>query len=64
MKIRFLGTTSDNGGCPTVYATDRGTYVVQGTIVSDSEALGGLRDLASDETAVEIPKELIKYFTE
>ncbi len=64
MKLRFPGTTSDDGGCPTVYATDRDTYVVQGTIVSDADALGGLRDLASDETAVEIPKELIKYFTE
>lgn len=31
MKLTHLGTTSKNGGCPEIYETDRGTYVVQGT---------------------------------
>jgi hypothetical protein len=62
MKLTFLGTTSDSGGCPAGYETDRGTFVVQGKIITDPEALSGLRDLAPDETVVEIPKGLIKYF--
>jgi len=34
MRLHFLGTTSDDGQCPTLYATDRGTYVVQGNVVT------------------------------
>ncbi|GAA0944916.1 hypothetical protein [Nonomuraea longicatena] len=64
MKVRFLGTTSDGGGCPAAYDTDRRTFIVQGKIVSDPEALAGLVNLAPDETVVEIPKELLRYFTE
>ncbi|WP_280359065.1 hypothetical protein [Nocardia otitidiscaviarum] len=31
MNLKFLGKGgSDSGGCPSLYATDRGTYVVQG----------------------------------
>lgn len=31
MRLRFLGKGgSHSGGCPTLYATDRDTYVVQG----------------------------------
>jgi hypothetical protein len=30
MKLRFLGSTSDDGQCPTLYETDRDTIVVQG----------------------------------
>ncbi|MBF6360561.1 hypothetical protein IU447_10575 [Nocardia farcinica] len=31
MRLRFLGKGgSDVGGCPTLYATDNGTYLVQG----------------------------------
>ncbi|MPZ86828.1 MAG: hypothetical protein GEU81_01920 [Nitriliruptorales bacterium] len=64
MRLRFLGTDSPSGGCPTLYATDRGTYVVQGRKVSDPEALGDLRDVLADETFVEIPRELLRYAEE
>lgn len=30
MRLRFLGKTTQGGGSPTLYATDRATYVVQG----------------------------------
>lgn len=30
MRLRFLGKSTQGGGSPTLYATDRGTYVVQG----------------------------------
>lgn len=61
MKLQFLGTTSESGGCPTLYRTDRGTYVVQGDAVTDPEALAALRDVLPGETFVEIPAELIRF---
>jgi hypothetical protein len=61
MKLEFLGTTSESGGCPTLYATDRGTYVVQGDAVTDPEALAALRDVLPGETFVEIPRELLRF---
>ncbi|MFI9381858.1 hypothetical protein [Kutzneria sp. NPDC052558] len=65
MKITFLGTTSSKGQCPTLYATDRGTYLVQGKIVSDPEAMVAIREtyagLADDETVVEIPAGLFRF---
>ncbi|MGH3631156.1 MAG: hypothetical protein ACRDRL_27405 [Sciscionella sp.] len=68
MKITFLGTTSTTGQCPTVYATDRDTYVVQGAKVLDDEALAELRKRANGipdhETVVEIPKALVEFFPE
>ncbi|MEU7141101.1 hypothetical protein ABZ942_16735 [Nocardia sp. NPDC046473] len=30
MKIRFLGKNTNGGNSPTLYLTDRGTYIVQG----------------------------------
>lgn len=64
MKLTFLGTPSKNGGCPTAFATDRGTYVVQGDKVTDAEALATLRKhgFPAHETAVEIPASLLPYF--
>lgn len=64
MKLTFLGTTSTGGGCPTVYATDRNTFVVQGTKVTDPGALAALaeRGLPDHETAIEIPAGLLSYF--
>lgn len=66
MKLTHLGTTSKTGGCPELYETDRGTYVVQGTKVTDTEALAALRErgLPDHETAVEIPKALLSFAPE
>lgn len=61
MKLRFLGSTSDDGQCPTLYETDRDTYVVQGDAVTDPEALAALRNVLPGETFVEIPKELLRF---
>lgn len=60
MKLTLLGTESENGGSPTLYATDRGTYVVQGWRVTDADALGTLR-VPGHETVVEIPAELLRF---
>lgn len=49
MQLRFLGKTTQGGGSPTLFATDRDTYVVQGWKVT------GQRD------SVEIPQRLLAY---
>lgn len=62
MRLTFLGKTSNSGDgqCPALYETDRGTYVVQGKIVTDRSALGDIRDLGPDETIVEIPADVLE----
>ncbi|WP_347813591.1 hypothetical protein [Actinomadura sp. 6K520] len=47
-----------------MYATDRGTYVVQGKVVTDTAALGDVRNLAGDETLVEIDPSLVRHLIE
>ncbi|MGH4019914.1 MAG: hypothetical protein ACRDT0_11880 [Pseudonocardiaceae bacterium] len=61
MRMRYLGKTagSDYGGCEALYATDRGTFGVQGKRVTDPEALAEVRDLAEDETVVEVPADVL-----
>jgi hypothetical protein len=49
MRLTFLGKNTQGGGSPTLYATDRDTYVVQGWKVPDRE------------TSVEIPKPLLRF---
>lgn len=61
MKLTHLGTESGDTGCPTVYATDRGTFVVQGWRLTDTEALVAMA-IPDHETAVEIPAELLRHF--
>jgi hypothetical protein len=62
MRLRLLGTDSEQGTCPTVYETDRGTFAVQGRLVVDREALADCVNLGTDEAVVEIPKDLVRYF--
>lgn len=60
MKLTLLGTESEGGQSPTLYATDRGTFVVQGWRVTDTEALTTL-DIPGHETVVEIPAALLRF---
>jgi hypothetical protein len=46
---------------PTVYRTDRESWVVQGWRVTDPEALAQM-DIPGGETAVEIPDRMIQFF--
>lgn len=64
MRLTFLGTDSEDGHCPTLYKTDRGTIVVQGYKINDPEAMRDVRDLAENETLVEIPRELLRFADE
>ncbi len=63
LNLTFLGTTSTGGQCPNAYATDRGTYVIQGYKITDPTALAQLheRGMPEGETAVEIPAGLLKF---
>lgn len=66
LELTFLGTDSVGGSCPNAWETNRGTFVVQGYKVTDPHALAQLheRGMPDTETAVEIPKGLIKHFQE
>jgi hypothetical protein len=44
-----------DGTCPTIYATDHGTVVVQGQLVRDTDVV-----LGEGEVLVEIPAGLLK----
>lgn len=65
MKVMHLGTVdSGKTGSPTAFATDRGTFLVQGWKVTDEEALAEARrrGLPDHEDIVEIPADLLKFF--
>jgi len=49
MRLTFLGKETQGGGSPTLFATDRDTYVVQGWKVSGQSA------------SVEIPRRLLAH---
>ena len=64
MKIRHLGTVdSGKSGSPTVFATDRGTLLVQGWKVDDEEALAEARrrGLPDHEDIVEVPVGILRF---
>ncbi len=63
MTLRFLGTTSEHGDCPTLYeVVETGDIVVQGDVLTDPEHLEQLRDVKDSETFVVIPRELLTRF--
>lgn len=61
MKLMFLGVESGVSGCPALYATDRGTLVVQGWKIADAEVIAQVRDLRDHEGVLEIPMGLLKF---
>lgn len=60
MKLRFLGKESTPKNSPTLYATDRELYVIQGWIVTDPDILKRL-DVPDTETLVEVPPGLLNF---
>ncbi|MGH3933197.1 MAG: hypothetical protein ACRDTF_24850 [Pseudonocardiaceae bacterium] len=60
MEIRFLGKETDHGDSPTLYATDRETYLIEGWKVTDPEILAKL-DVPRGETVVEIYARLMTH---
>jgi len=63
MRLRFLGISTGKDGCPTLYDTDRQTYVVQGWRVSDP-AVRARSGLQVGETCVEVPAHLMTFLEE
>jgi hypothetical protein len=63
MKLTFLGKDSTPNDSPTLYASDRETYLVQGYVVTDPEALAQMR-IPEGETVVEVPVRLMRYLPE
>jgi hypothetical protein len=60
MQLRFLGTNSTGGDCPTLYVTDEGSYIVQGWEVYANDMLMQL-DVPEGQTVVEVPTELFEH---
>ena len=63
MTLRFIGTTSDDGDCPTLYdieGTDE--ILVQGEREIDPEHLAQLRDVKESETFVRVPRSLLTRY--
>jgi hypothetical protein len=63
MRLTLAGRDPDSNptGSPTVYRTDRESWVVQGWMVTDPEALAQM-DIPAGESAVEIPDRMMQFF--
>ena len=66
MRAYFLGSdpTSQYGSSPTLFATsrsDRVTFLLQGWVVTDPEALGDVGEIPPGEGLVEIPIEVLRF---
>ncbi|GGS27846.1 hypothetical protein F2B00_00330 [Streptomyces parvus] len=63
MTLRFIGTTSEDGNCPTLYeVVETGDIVVQGDQLTNPEDLAQLRNVGPHETSVVIPRALLTRF--
>ncbi|MGH8904863.1 MAG: hypothetical protein ACRDYA_25065 [Egibacteraceae bacterium] len=60
MHLTFLGKESHPKQSPTLFATDRDSYVVQGWIVTAPEILAMIM-IPDDETVVEVPAALMAH---
>ncbi|MFF5564813.1 hypothetical protein ACFY7Z_01370 [Streptomyces sp. NPDC012623] len=63
MTLKFIGTTSDHGNCPTLYEVeDTDKIVVQGERLTDPDDLAQVRDVKDSETFVVVPRALLTRF--
>ena len=63
MELTFVAKDPDSepSGSPTLYRTDRQSWMVQGWVVTDPDVLTAM-DILEGETCVEIPDRLIPFF--
>lgn len=63
MELTFIAKDpgSEPSGSPTLYRTDRDSWVVQGWVVTDKAALATM-GIPEGESCVEIPDRLVPYF--
>lgn len=60
MALRILGTTSDDGDCPTLYEIpETDEVLIQGDRETDPAQLAHLRDVKPSETFVRVPRSLL-----
>ena len=61
--LTFVGKDPDSNptGSPTVYRTDRESWVIQRWVVADPDALAQM-DIPEGETCVEIPDRMLPFF--
>ena len=69
MHVRFLGKDPESqvGNSPTLFATDRTdrkTFIVQGWVVTDPEALSEIGDVPAGEAIIEIPADILRFAEE
>ncbi len=67
MRAHFIGKDpeSDKGSSPTLYATDRtdrATYIAQGWVVTDPQALADVGPIPDGEAIIEIPEDVLKLY--
>ncbi|MEU5534160.1 DUF6879 family protein [Streptomyces sp. NPDC020362] len=63
MTLRFIGTTSDDGDCPTLYEiAGTNEILVQGERETDPEHLTQLQDVKESETFVRVPRSLLTRY--
>jgi hypothetical protein len=67
VRARFLGKDADSQGdnSPTLFATDRidrRTYIAQGWIVTDAQALADVGPIPAGEAIIEIPEDVLKLY--
>jgi hypothetical protein len=58
-KLTFLGSTSEDGDCPSVYETETGDLVIQGDLVTDPDVIGQARHVKPQEGFMVVPRELL-----
>ncbi len=65
VRLTFVAKdpNSNPTNSPTLYRTDRGSWLVQGFVVTDPDALAEM-DIPEGESVVEIPDRMIQFFTE
>ncbi|MET8278091.1 hypothetical protein [Micromonospora sp. NPDC005174] len=63
MRLTLIGKDPESNptGSPTVYRTDRESWVVQGWVVSDPAVLAQM-SMPEGESCVEIPDRMLQFF--
>ncbi|WP_460404739.1 hypothetical protein [Actinophytocola sediminis] len=68
MRARFLGKDpySQEGQSPTLFITDRTdrcTYIAQGWVVTDAQALADVGPVPQGEAIIEIPEDVLRMYS-
>jgi len=67
MRAQFLGKDPDSqvDNSPTLFATDRldrRTYIAQGWVVTDPQAIADIGPVPEGEAIIEIPEDVLRFY--